>query len=433
MRSYIIILTVILLAVVFNLPPRLQIGNLSLYRPRLDFNLLGRRFYRDLSLKLGLDLSGGVHLAYQADTSALSEANRAAAVEATRVNIERRVNSLGVSEPIIQTSKVGSDHRLIVELAGITDINQATSLIGQTAQLDFRSTQAATPSSAADLPAGRQVFISTGLTGRDLTLAQVQFNGGKVSGQPVVSIEFSPEGTKKFADITSKSIGKPLAIFLDNQLVTAPTVQTAITDGRAVISGNFTADEAKKLTIQLNAGALPIPIHIIEQRNIGATLGVESIHKSLVAAAVGLVVIWLFMIINYGLKGFLADLALIVYILIFLALIKLIPITLTLAGIAGFILSIGMAVDANILIFERMKEELRWGRPLKAAVELGFHRAWTSVRDSNASSLITASLLFWFGTGSVRGFALTLAVGILVSLFTSITVTRSLLRLVYAR
>ena len=426
MRSHIIILTIILLAVVSNLPSRLQIGNLSLYRPRIDFTLLGRRFYRDLSLKLGLDLSGGVHLVYQADTSSLPDSDRAAAVEATRVNIERRVNSLGVAEPINQTSKAGSDYRLIVELAGISDINQATSLIGQTAQLEFRSTAVATPSSAAD-------FTSTGLTGRDLRLAQVQFDSGKAAGQPVVSIEFSPDGAKKFSEITSKSIGKPLAIFLDNQLVTAPTVQTAITDGRAVISGNFTPDEAKKLTIQLNAGALPIPIHIIEQRNIGATLGVESIHKSLVAAAVGLVVIWLFMIVNYGLKGLLADLALIVYILIFLALIKLIPITLTLAGIAGFVLSIGMAVDANILIFERMKEELRWGRPLKAAVELGFHRAWTSVRDSNASSLITAGLLFWFGTGSVRGFALTLAVGILVSLFTSITVTRSLLRLVYAR
>ena len=412
MRSYIVILTVILLAVVFNLP--------SQYRPRINFNFLGQRFYRDLSLKLGLDLSGGVHLVYQADTS------QADAMEATRANIERRVNSLGVSEPIIQTSKVGSDYRLIVELAGVTDINQAVSLIGQTALLEFRATRVATPSSAAD-------FASTGLTGRDLILSQVQFNGGKTAGQPVVSIEFSPEGTKKFAEITGKNIGKPLAIFLDNQLVTAPTVQSVISDGRAVISGNFTADEAKKLTIQLNAGALPVPIHIIEQRNIGATLGVESIHKSIVAAAVGLVVIWLFMIVNYGVKGLLADLALIVYILIFLALIKLIPITLTLAGIAGFILSIGMAVDANILIFERMKEELRWGRPLKAAVELGFHRAWTSVRDSNASSLITAGLIFWFGTGSVRGFALTLAVGVLVSLFTSITVTRTLLRLIYAR
>ena len=202
MRSHIIILTVILLAVVSNLPSRVQIGSLSLYRPRIDFNFLGRRVYRDLSLKLGLDLSGGVHLVYQADTSALTESNRAAAVEATRTNIERRVNSLGVSEPIIQTSKMGSEYRLIVELAGITDINQATSLIGQTAQLEFRSTQTATPSSAAD-------FISTGLTGRDLTLAQIQFNGGKVSGQPVVAIEFSPEGTKNLPRLQAKASASP--------------------------------------------------------------------------------------------------------------------------------------------------------------------------------------------------------------------------------
>ena len=212
-----------------------------------------------------------------------------------------------------------------------------------------------------------------------------------------------------------------------------PTINSAITDGRGVISGNFAVDEAKKLVIQLNAGALPLPIKIIEQRNIGATLGSDSIHKSLVAAAVGLVIVWIFMIVNYGLKGLLADIALVVYILMSLAVIRFIPITLTLAGITGFILSVGMAVDANILIFERMKEELRWGRPLKAALELGFLRAWTSVRDSNASSLITAGLLFWLGTGPVRGFALTLIVGILVSLFTAITVTRSLLRLVYGR
>ena len=210
-----------------------------------------------------------------------------------------------------------------------------------------------------------------------------------------------------------------------------PTVQSAITDGRAVISGNFTPDEAKKLVIQLNAGALPVPIKIIEQRNIGATLGSQSIAKSLLAASVGIVTVWLFMLINYGWKGLLADLVLVVYILISLSIIRLIPITLTLAGIAGLILSIGMATDANILIFERMKEELRWGRPIKAAVELAFHRAWTSIRDSNASSLITAALLFWFGSGSVRGFALTLAVGILVSLFTSIIITRNLLRLFY--
>ncbi|MEK7154816.1 MAG: protein translocase subunit SecD [Patescibacteria group bacterium] len=417
---------VIVLAVIFNLPQTLTVAGKTFYRPVIDFSLLGRRFSRSLDLKLGLDLSGGTHLVYQADTSALPESDRPKAVEATRSNIERRVNLLGVSEPLIQTARIGNDYRLIVELAGITDINQATSLIGQTAQLDFRFSKVATPSSEAD-------FISTGLTGKDLRLAEVRFDDQKATGQPAVGIEFSPEGTKKFAEITSKNIGRPLAIFLDSQFIQAPTIQTAIPDGKAVISGSFTVDEAKKLVIQLNAGALPLPIKIVEQRNIGATLGTDSIHRSLIAAGVGLVIVWIFMIVNYGLKGLLADLALVVYILVTLAVIRFIPITLTLAGIAGFILSVGMAVDANILIFERMKEELRWGRPLKAALELGFLRAWTSVRDSNASSLITAGLLFWLGTGPVRGFALTLIVGILVSLFTAITVTRSLLRIVYGR
>lgn len=417
MRTWITIALIVLAAGVINLP--------AIYRPRINFNLLGRQVFRDLDLKLGLDLRGGVHLVYEADTATLPESDRAPAVEATRSNIERRINSLGVSEPIIQTAKVGSDYRLIVELAGVTDINQAISLIGQTALLEFKESNVATPASALD-------FITTGLTGRDLQLAQVQFDSGKTAGQPVVAIEFNPEGAKKFAQITSRNLGRPLAIFLDGQLVMRPpTVQSAITDGRAVISGNFTPDEAKKLVIQLNAGALPVPIKIIEQRNIGATLGSQSIAKSLLAASVGIVTVWLFMLINYGWKGLLADLVLVVYILISLSIIRLIPITLTLAGIAGLILSIGMATDANILIFERLKEELRWGRPIKAAVELAFHRAWTSIRDSNASSLITAALLFWFGSGSVRGFALTLAVGILVSLFTSIIITRNLLRLFY--
>ena len=417
MRTWITIALIVLAAGVINLP--------AIYRPRINFNLLGRQVFRDLDLKLGLDLRGGVHLVYEADTATLPESDRAPAVEATRSNIERRINSLGVSEPIIQTAKVGSDYRLIVELAGVTDINQAISLIGQTALLEFKESNVATPASALD-------FITTGLTGRDLQLAQVQFDSGKTAGQPVVAIEFNPEGAKKFAQITSRNLGRPLAIFLDGQLVMRPpTVQSAITDGRAVISGNFTPDEAKKLVIQLNAGALPVPIKIIEQRNIGATLGSQSIAKSLLAASVGIVTVWLFMLINYGWKGLLADLVLVVYILISLSIIRLIPITLTLAGIAGLILSIGMATDANILIFERMKEELLCGRPIKAAVELAFHRAWTSIRDSNASSLITAALLFWFGSGSVRGFALTLAVGILVSLFTSIIITRNLLRLFY--
>ena len=425
MRVWITITLIVLVAGVINLPASFQIGPRTIYRPRINFPFLGRQVFRDLDLKLGLDLRGGVHLVYQADTATLPESDRSPAVEATRSNIERRVNSLGVSEPIIQTAKVGSDYRLIVELAGVTDINQAIGLIGQTALLEFKESNVATPASLLD-------FISTGLTGRDLRPpAQVQFDSGKAAGQPVVAIEFNPEGTKKFAEITSKNLGKPVSIFLDNLEIMRPMVQSVISDGRAVISGNFTPDEAKKLVIQLNAGALPVPIKIIEQRNIGATLGNESITKSLLAASVGIITVWLFMLVNYGWKGLLADLVLVIYILISLSLIRLIPITLTLAGIAGLILSIGMAVDANILIFERMKEELRWGRPLKAAVELAFHRAWTSIRDSNVSSLITAALLFWFGSGPVRGFALTLAIGILVSLFTSITITRNLLRILY--
>lgn len=381
------------------------------------------RFPRDLSLRMGLDLQGGVHLVYSADTSKLADGDKTSAVESTKANIERRINSLGVSEPLIQIAKSGNESRIIVELAGISDINQAISLIGQTAQLEFRESKIATPSAQTD-------FTATTLSGSDLERATVQFQNGKSS----VGLQFSPEGTKKFAEITKRNIGRPLAIFLDEQMIMRPPlVQNAITDGQAVITGDFTVDEAKRLVINLNAGALPLPIKIIEQRNVGATLGAESIQKSLFAGAVGFGVVCLFMIANYGLKGILADLALGLYVLITLTLVRLIPVTLTLAGIAGVILSIGMAVDANILIFERIKEEMAWGRPKRAAIELGFTRAWNSIKDSNMSSLITAGILFWFGTGSVRGFALTLALGVAVSLFSAITVTKTLLDLVYSR
>lgn len=428
MRSITFIIIVLLLSLVVNMPNELHVAGKTLYRPAINFSLGSRTVFRDFAIKLGLDLQGGTHLVYQADTSEISDSNKSSAVEATRVNIEKRINLLGVSEPLIQTSKVGNDYRIIVELAGVTDITQAINIIGQTAQLEFYEPKFATASSQQD-------FRPTGLTGKDLKLAQVQFNSGNANstGQPVVSIEFNSEGTKKFAQITQKNIGQPVAIVLDNNLVTAPVVQTAITDGKAVISGNFTVATAKTLAIELNAGTLPVPIKIIAQRNVGASLGSDSIVKSVVAGVIGLVIVAIFMIVNYGLKGLLADVALLIYILVSLAVIRLIPITLTLAGIAGLILSIGMAVDANILIFERVKEELRWGRPLNSALELGFHRAWNSIRDSNVSSLITASILFWFGSGSVRGFALTLMVGILVSLFTSIMVTRTLLFSVYKK
>ncbi len=249
-------------------------------------------------------------------------------------------------------------------------------------------------------------------------------------------MEFTSEGAKKFAEITRRNIGKQLPIFLDEEPIQAPVVQTEIIGGNAVITGSYTAEQAKSLSIQLNAGALPVPIKILEQRSIGASLGQQSINKSIVAGVVGLSLVILYMCFYYGFLGVLADLALLVYALITLAIFKtglfiLPPVTLTLAGIAGFILSIGMAVDANILIFERMKEEKRLGNSPRMALDLGFKRAWSSIRDSNISSLITAGILYFLGTGLIKGFALTLAIGVLVSMFTAVTVTRTLLRLTF--
>jgi len=390
-------------------------------------------FFRELEIKKGIDLAGGTHLVFQADMSAITSENRQAAIDAAKDNIEKRVNLFGVAEPVIQTSKVGDDYRLIVELAGITDINQAIDLIGQTAQLDFRelpqeATQAATYFD----------FKTTGLTGKDLRKSEVKFDPN--SGEPQVGLEFNNEGTQKFADITSRNVNKRVAIFLDELPLTAPNVQEPITSGDAVISGDFTLDEAKKMSIQLNAGALPVPIELIEQRNIGATLGAESVQKSIQAGLIGLLMVIIFMAAYYGRLGLLADVALIIYGLLTLALYKLIPVTLTLPGIAGFILSIGMAVDANILIFERMKEELRAGKSRIAAMELGFGRAWDSIRDANVCILITCFILFnpfsWpflNTSGMVRGFALTLGLGVILSLFTSIVVTRTLIRAFYRK
>lgn len=428
MRLFTLLLLLLSFCFVILMPAQLPIGSLRLYRPRLNLSLGTFRLFRDLNFRLGLDLQGGTHLVYQADMSQVEPNRRDEAILSAKNNIDRRINLLGVSEPVVQTSRSGEDYRLIVELPGVKDVNQALAVIGQTARLEFRELDSATDSAQPE-------FVPSGLTGSDLSFAQVQFDNAQSSiGRSVIALEFTPTGTQKLAEISNRNLGRPLAIFLDDQPITPPpTVQEAITDGRAVISGDFTLDQAKRLSIQLNAGALPVPIQVVQQRNIGATLGAESVTKSLFAGAVGLVIVWLFMIANYRLNGLVADFALGLYVLLSLSLFKLIPVTLTLSGIAGFILSIGMAVDANILIFERLKEELRWGRPPKPALELAFHRSWPSIRDSNISSLITALILFWLGTGSVRGFALTLTIGILVSLFTSITATRGLLRAVYSR
>ena len=386
-------------------------------------------FEQQFKLKLGLDLQGGSHLVYQADLKDIDSAARGDAMSSARDVIERRVNGFGVSEPVVQVA--GAD-RLIVELPGIKDINQAIQLIGQTPFLEFRE-ENPNPTNVTPDKDGKvnltadQAFIVTGLTGKQLKRATLQFD--QQTGVPQISLQFDAEGTKLFADITTRDVGKRIAIFLDGQVLSAPTVQTAITDGTAIITGQFTVAEARDLVTRLNSGALPVPIKLIEQENVGATLGLQSVQKSVAAGLIGFMIVALFMIIYYRLPGVLAVIALSIYTCLSLALFKLFGVTLTLAGIAGFILSVGMAVDANILIFERTKEELRKGKTLQLAVEDGFTRAWLSVRDSNFSSLITTFILAYFGSSIIRGFAITLALGIIVSMFTAITVTRTFLRL----
>lgn len=432
---FISLLTII--AVVVDLPKNyrlnFKLGRLTVDRtissPEINFAIGPLSFRKDLLTRYGLDLSGGTHLVLEADMSGIVSSDQQKAFESSRNVVERRVNLYGLTESVIQQAKVGNSYRIIVEIPGIGNINQAIDLIGRTAQLSFyeeasESAKVATPSSA------QQIWPNvTDLTGKYLKRSDVTFDSQ--TGKPQVALEFDEKGSKLFADITSRNVGKTVAILLDNQLLSAPRVDEPINGGKAVISGVFTLEEAKRLSIALNAGALPVPLKVIEQRNVGATLGLESIQKSFFAGMVGLIIVALFMIVNYGFLGVIADVALIIYALLVFAIFRLIPVTLTLAGIAGFILSIGMAVDANILIFERMKEELRWGKSQLSALALGFERAFPSIRDSNASSLITCAILYWFGTGMVRGFAITLAVGIIVSLFSAITVTKTLLRMVY--
>lgn len=376
---------------------------------------------RSTEFRQGLDLQGGVRLVYQLDLSNTASGDRSQAIDSTRNIIERRVNSTGVAEPLIQPSKIGSNESLIVELPGIKDVQQAIDLIGKTAQLEFKE-------ESSDSDPSNPTWVSTGLTGKQLKKATVTFDS--TTNDPQISLQFNSDGQKLFGDITGQNVGKPIAIFLDSEMLSAPTVQEKITSGQAQItSSNFTLQEVKDDVNLLNAGALDVPIKLVEQRTIGATLGVESIKLSLMAGLIGLILVALFMLLNYRWAGFVAIVALVGYTLITFAIIKYVPVTMTLSGIAGFILSIGMAVDANILIFERMREELRAGKDLRIAMEEGFRRAWPSVRDSNAATLITCAILFFTTTGSVRGFALTLAIGVIVSLFSSITVSRSFLRL----
>ncbi len=380
----------------------------------------------NIPFRLGLDLLGGTHLVYQADLS--KSENKADAMQGVRDVIERRVNYFGVAEPLVQIS--GQD-RLIVELAGISDVSQAIQLIGETPFLEFKETKADTQAIVDAQQNGQRLtedpLRSTGLNGRHLKRATVIFD--QQTYQPQVSLELNDEGAKLFAEVTKNNLGKIVAIFLDGEAISAPIVQSEIKDGNAVISGKFTPIEAKLLATRLNSGALPVPISLVSQQTIGASLGAESLTKSLKAGVFGLILVAMFMILFYRLPGLVAVIALAVYVLIVLSFYKLIPVTLTLAGISGFILSLGMAVDANVLIFARMREELKAGKSIRASMHEGFSRAWLSVRDSHVTTLIGAFVLYAFTTSIVKGFALTLGIGVLTSLFTAIVVTRTLLNL----
>ena len=513
--------------------------------PRNEIHIGRFALKNPFSVHLALDLQGGTELTYQADVSQLAAADQSDALGSVRDVIERRVNSFGVSEPVIETEHSGNSWRVIVDLPGVTDVNQAIKLIGETPLLEFKEqNDKATADASAQEQAVQQYnddaqkraqdvlqkvlapnadfsalakqysedtgskdnggdlgfikldtvvpefaaavktlkvgdttqslvqstfgyhiiklvdqktdsdgtveyhvshiliatksvdqnallasqYTSTGLSGKQLQRALVEFD--QTTGAPTVSLQFNSDGAKLFADITKRNIGKQVAIFLDGQIISAPVVQQQITGGQAVISGSFTADDAKQLATRLNAGALPVPISLISQQNVGATLGQTSVERSIKAGIIGLLLVAVYMIIIYRLPGVLSVIALMLYTAIAFAAFKLIPVTLSLAGIAGFILSIGLAVDANVLIFERLKEELRKHHPLRDAIEKSFKHAWPSIRDANTSSLITTSILIIFGTSFIRGFAITLAIGVLTSLLTAVIVSMALLRMV---
>lgn len=408
--------------------------------------------------QLGLDLAGGAHLVYEADVSAIDPDDVDELMGVLRDVIERRINVFGVSEPIVQVeqSSFVSDEvkqRLVVELPGVTDVDEAVAEIGKTPLLEFKLVNPnADPSQLLldqvdsefvdafsdvliDQKTGEKeipdaAFIDTGLTGRYLKSAQLQFAGqntGQLSNEPIVAIDFDEDGAELFETITRNNVGESLAIFLDGEMLSAPRINEAITGGSAVISGGFNPDEARALAENLNFGALPVPIELQSTQTIGASLGAEVLGKGMEAGMVGLAIVIAFMIFWYRLPGVVAGVALLAYVVSMLALFQLVPVTLTAAGLAGFILSIGMAVDANVLVFERMKEEYRSGKNSREAARVGFSRAWSAIRDGNVTSILSAIILFWFGTSIVKGFALVFGMGVVVSMLTALSVTRTLL------
>lgn len=494
------------------------------------------KLVRELKVQLGLDLQGGTSLTYEADVSQVPADQVRDAMASVRNVLETRINAFGVAEPVVQTNQANGNWRVMVELAGVSDINAAIQQIGETPLLEFKVEGEAQPLTEDQLTLIRQLndqtktkaqetldtlvagadfsstaqtesqdtataeiggdqgyllkeqidpviandaftaelgkvmpklfetstgyeivkvedrkddtvkiahivykkipetpdifgpaYVNTDLTGKQLEHAAVQFDS--TTNEPIVTLTFNDEGAQLFEKLTKENINKTIAIYLDGQAISTPVVNDVITGGEAVISGKFTLDEAKELTQRLNAGALPVKITLVDQRNIGPALGADALHRSVLAGAIAMVILGIFMVVYYRWPGFIAMIALSIYGVILLAIFKLWPITLTLSGIAGFILSLGMAVDANVLIFERVKEELRNGKTLQGAIDDGFKRAWLSIRDSNVSSLITCAILSWFGTAMIKGFAVTLALGIALSLFSAITITRTLLKI----
>lgn len=472
---------------------------------------------KEIPFNLGLDLQGGTQLIYEADVSSIPEVDRAGAMESARDVIERRVNAFGVSEPVVQANKgMNGEYRIIAELAGVKDVNEAIKMIGETPILEFKeqnlealnqsmevssengeavsvdlsqgeatttaedeSQATSTATSTVDGSQGEiseeDLWKNTDLTGKYLKRAVLQFNPN--DNTPEISLQFNDEGADLFEEITARNVGQQVAIFLDGYVISAPTVNEKISGGQAVISGQFTIDEAKSLVTRLNSGALPVPISLVSQKTVEASLGAKSIDNSLQAGLIGLLLVSLFMILVYRLPGFLSVFSLAIYGLTMLAIFKSIPlvfafilvfimialifytfheikifdtslallfiiigillffyalrpITLSLSGIAGLVLSLGMAVDANILIFSRMKEELKEGKTVRQAVDNGFKRAWPSIRDGNITVLLTCLILMFFGTSSVQGFGTTLFVGISVSLFSAIVITRALLSVI---
>ncbi len=384
----------------------------------------------------GLDLVGGTQLVYEADTSALSPGDVPEAMRALRDVIERRVNVFGVGEPLVQTEKASvlsggtSTERLIVELPGVTQIDDAVEQIGKTPLLEFKLVRNETATSTEER------YGDTGLSGRYVADAQLVFansTGGPISNEPTVHVNFNDEGKALFGTITKENVGKQIAIFLDGKSISEPVVREPIEGGTAVISGNFTPEEARELVRNLNIGALPVPVVLVSTDTVGATLGAETLKKGVRAGLIGFGAIVVFLVLVYRLPGLFASLALIFYLFVNLSLYQLIPVTLTASGIAGFILSLGMAVDANILIFERMRDELRMGKGLTEAISEGFSRAWLPIRDGNITGLLSAAVLYWIGTSSVQGFAFTLAIGICVSMFSALVVTRVLMLFLGAR